>query len=464
MALSLTIVFSLTACGGDEGGHGYLNETTTEARQTVAVNTETLAPEQQEQVAALADSLPDTELSNKTVKWMSFYDPWHPTGEGNSKPVSVELFEQKYGGVIEYLPTTWANQENDLSVAILGGEGVDFFPAIEAIPKYVMSGMTVSYDPYVDWDNPIWASVKDLNDRYAVGGEHYLMACQATAGYVVYYNRQTVESMGLDDPAELYKNGEWTLTKFKEMLTDFVDEKEGRFGLDGWFNCTPLYLASGTPSVSIENGKVKSNLMNPAFERAMNYQYDLYKDGLILDKSQYNWKDQVQFMGEGKELFYIGGLYEISKAPELWEEKLGSKEDVFFVPIPRDEEADAYYYNAEIDCYNLCKGAGNPEGVARLMECVIASYSDENVQKINDEKKLRDYGWSEEMLEMEREVTRITVANPVRDMHGGLPNDLYKMINDSITMPLVGGDWYSIRDSIAEAVELEISDINAKLP
>ena len=46
-------------------------------------------------------------------------------------------------------------------------------------------------------------------------------------------------------------------------------------------------------------------------------------------------------------------------------------------PIPRDEQADKYYYNAEIDCYNLCKGAQNPEGVARLMECVIASYNDE---------------------------------------------------------------------------------------
>lgn len=93
--MALSLVCGLTACGNSEDdGHGYLldNATTTTAF-TVEVNTETLASEQEEQVANLADTLTG-ELENKTIKWMSFYDPWHPTGQGNSKPVSVELFEK----------------------------------------------------------------------------------------------------------------------------------------------------------------------------------------------------------------------------------------------------------------------------------------------------------------------------------------------------------------------------------
>lgn len=50
---------------------------------------------------------------------------------------------------------------------------------------------------------------------------------------------------------------------------------------------------------------------------------------------------------------YIGGLYEIEQSPDIWTKTFGDPEDVFFVPIPRDAEADKYYYNAEIDCYNL---------------------------------------------------------------------------------------------------------------
>ncbi|MGN1136044.1 MAG: carbohydrate ABC transporter substrate-binding protein [Oscillospiraceae bacterium] len=455
---------ALTACGEEDSEHGYLMaESETTPPVTVAINTETLAPEQEEQVADLADTLTDMELENKTIKWMSFYDPWHPTGQGNSKPVSVELFEKKYGGVIEYYPTTWANQYSDLSTYVLSGEGIDFFPASEAVPKCVISGMTQSYDEYVNWESPLWDSVRDLNDKFAVGGEHYLMACQATEGYVVYYNRQTIEENGFEDPKTLYENGEWTMEKFKDMLTDFVDNDNGMYGLDGWFNCTPLYLASGVPTISLENGKIVSNLGNSDLERAMTFQYELNRNGLILDKALFNWSPQIQFMGEGKELFYIGGLYEIEQSPDIWTLNFGAAEDVFFVPIPRDEQADKYYYNAEIDCYNLCVGAGNPEGVARLMECIIASYSDENAQAISDQKHIDDFGWTDEMIEMRNEVRRLTKENPVRDIYGGLPNDISTIISDAISQPLNGTDWYSVRESITDAVDAGIEEANAKI-
>lgn len=107
-------------CGdsSDSGEHGRLLDTTSEAttQMTVEINTETLAPEQQEQVSALAETLTDKELENKTIKWLSFYDPWHPTGFGNSKPVSVELFEEKYGGEIESDP-----RDMDKNIRLCGG-------------------------------------------------------------------------------------------------------------------------------------------------------------------------------------------------------------------------------------------------------------------------------------------------------------------------------------------------------
>ena len=460
--IALCMTAGFTACGDDNSTEAPITEAVTTVGVTVEKNTETLAPEQEEQVADLADSLTG-ELENKTIKWMSFYDPWHPTGYGNSKPVSVELFEKKYGGEIEYYTTTWANQFNDLSTYILGGEGIDFFPAPEAVPKCALDKMTQSYDQYIDWNNPLWQSVKSINDQFMLGDNHYLMVTQIKEGYVVYYNRQTIEANGFDDPYELYKNGEWTLEKFKEMLMEYVDTEADQYGLDGWFNCTPLYLASGIPSISLEDGKVKNNLSDPTFERAMLYQSDLYKNGLMLDLSLFNWTPQLQFMGEGKELFYIGGLYEIESAPDIWTRTFGEAEDVFFVPVPRDEKADKYYYNAEIDCYNLCAGAQNPEGVARFMECLIAATGDENAKKISDDKYRNDYGWTDEMIEMKYEVLRLTQENPVRDMYGGLNSDLSSVIGDSFNQPLKGGDWYSIRESVSGVIDTMLVDVNAQI-
>lgn len=462
LAAALSMAAGLTSCSSEsDGEHGYLMTSETTTQHTVELNTETLAPEQEEHVANLADSLPDVELSNKIVKWMSFYDPWHPSGLGNSKPVSMELFEKKYGGDVEYIETTWATQYDDLATAVLGGEGIDFFPGIEAVPKCVISGITQSFDEYIDWENPLWKSVKELNDTYAVGGKHYFMACQSTAGYVVYYNRETIESLGYDDPKDLYEKGEWTMDKFKSMLMDFVDTEAGTYGLDGWFNQTPLYLASGVPSISIKDGKMSNNLMDSNLERAMSFQYDLFKNGLVLDKSQFSWNTQIQFMGEGKELFYIGGFYEVETAPEIWREKFG--EGMFFVPIPRDEKADKYYYNAGLDGYNLCSGAGNPEGTARLMECIIASYDDENAVKINDDKHQADYGWTDEMIEMKKEVERLTNENPIADVYGGLPKDTADIVGNLINQPLTGTDWYTARESIFDAVQVGVDDVNSQI-
>lgn len=466
-SLALTYSMIMTACGSDSDYSA--DEMTVDTDETTAltveINTETLAPEQQEQVSAVADSLTG-ELENKTIKWMSFYDPWHAGTSGNTKPVSVELFETKYGGEIEYYPTTWDKRFDDISTSILGGEGIDFIAGsdLDSFPKGIQSGMIESYDEYIDWSNPLWASVKELNDQFELGDSHYVVGTHASNGYVVYYNRETIESNGFDDPAKLLENGEWTLEKFKDMLMEFVDEDNEQYGLDGWFNAAPLMYSCGKPAVQIQDGKVVHNLNDTDFERAMNYEYDLAKNGLVLDKSLFGWNTHIEFMGEGKELFYISGLYEIQQSPDIWTKTFGDAENVMFVPIPRDEQADEYYLHAGLDAYMLCKGTQNPEGVARFMECIIASYSDESTKAINVDKMKNDYGWSDEMIEMESTIAEMTAEHPVYDLLNGIPTDASSIITSGdtgINAPLGGKEWYPIRDSIVDIVAEELENFNS---
>lgn len=468
-SLALTASMIMTACGSaaDDTDNDVTTDTEGTTALTVEVNTETLAPEQQEQVSAVADSLTG-ELENKTIKWMSFYDPWHAGTNGNTKPVSVELFETKYGGEIEYCPTTWDQRFNDISTSILGGEGIDFIAGsdLDSFPKGIQSGMIESYDEYIDWSNPLWESVKPLNDQFEIGGYHYVIGAHASTGYVVYYNRSTIEENGFDDPADLFANGEWTLDKFREMLLEFVDVDNDKYGLDGWFNAAPLMYSCGKPAIQIKDGKVAHNLSDPDFERAMNFEYDLAKNGLVLDKSLFGWNTHIEFMGEGRELFYISGLYEIQQSPDIWTATFGEADDVMFVPIPRDSQADEYYLHAGIDAYMLCKGAQNPEGVARFMECIIASYSDENTKAINTEKMKNDYGWSDEMIEMEATIAEMTAEHPVYDLMNGIPSEVSSIVtsgDNGINAPLNGKEWYPVRDAIVDVVSGELDNFNSAI-
>lgn len=461
---AFALTASLAGCSSEEAA---VTETTTEAI-TVEINTETLASEDAATMDDVTNLLPDVELENKNIKWFSFYDPFNASTSGNTKALSLELFERKYGGSIEYIPTTWNNRFTDLSTNLLGGTGIDFIAGgdLDSFPKGIPNGQFDSYDQYVDFDSELWSSVKDLNDKFELKGSHYLIATQATAGEVVIYNKQTIEANGFEDPAGLLERGEWTWTAFKQMLTDYVDVDAEQYGLDGWFNEKPLMLTCGVSPVDLKDGQLVSNLFDERLEKVMNFMYELNQYGLVLDKNLFNWNVHPEFIGEGKELFYICGIYTLEGAPDIWTVSYGNPDDVMFVPMPKADGADAYYLPAGLDAYMLCKGAQNPEGVARFMECIIAASYDENAIEIAEKKLREDYGWTDEMIEMRNKVNTLTAENPMYSIHTGCPTDLYNILDSGeygIRAAFYGNDWPSVRESLTEAVDVLIDEFNASL-
>ncbi|MBP0976402.1 MAG: carbohydrate ABC transporter substrate-binding protein, partial [Oscillospiraceae bacterium] len=77
------------------------------------------------QIAA-SDARLKGELTNKTVKWMANWDI-NPDGTGKSTPIELEIFHDRYQGVIEYHQVDWNSRFDALANAINGDEGIDFF-------------------------------------------------------------------------------------------------------------------------------------------------------------------------------------------------------------------------------------------------------------------------------------------------------------------------------------------------
>ncbi len=468
-ALSLT--GTLAACGGG-GDSGSPDDTATApavttTQATVAINSETLSSEQEEQLSGAADKLTG-ELENKTIKWFSFYDSFHANNSGNTKALCLELFEEKYGGEIEYIETTWQNRFNDMSTKIIGGEGIDFCPGgdLDSFPKGVPNGQYQSFDEYIDWENPLWAEQKELNDMFMLGDKHYIICTQATAGQIVIYNRGTIEAMGLDDPADLFEKGEWTWDSFRNLLLEFCDPEAEQYGLDGWFNEQPLMLTCGVPSLEMKDGKLHHNINDPNLERVMNFMYSLNTSGLVLDKNLFSWTEHPEFVGEGKELFYICGAYTLESAPDIWTKTYGNQDEVMFVPLPKDPEADKYYLPAGLEAFMLCKGAQNPDGVARFMECVMAANSDEGTQQVALEKKKNDFGWNDEMIEMQKKIVEMSRENPVYDLHAGGPTDLYDLLDSGeygIRAAFAGIEWATVREELSDVCDTYVDEFNAQL-
>ncbi len=465
--MALSMMAGLTACGNNDGSSDATSEettTTTTTAKTVAVNTEEL---KEDEAAALEDTmsqLQDVELENKTIKWLAHYD-LNPSSNGASKSVGLEMFEKKYGGEIQYYPTTWENLFNDLSTYVLGGEGIDFFPGdyTANFPKGIVSGMFQPVDDYIDMNSAIWQNTKDAMELLNFGGKHYEFITTVTAEAVVIYNKATIEANGLDDPWDLYEAGEWNWDTFKQMLLDFVDEDSDQWGLDGFWAEKALFLSAGVPSVQSVDGNLVCNINDATVEKAMNYQYDLYTNGLVFPREQFAWSEQPSFMGEGRQLFYICGAWTVQAAPETWSTAI-DPEDLGLAPVPSPADSDPWQ-GATLGGYALCKGAQNPAGVALFAECQILGSNDESAVAISDRKAMDDYGWSQELIDKNKAINEIARQYPIVDLAAGCSTDIASLTTDGgdaigLRAALHGVDWATNREAIADTVIMLVDEVD----
>jgi ABC-type glycerol-3-phosphate transport system substrate-binding protein len=293
--------------------------------------------------------------------------------------------------------------------------------------------MFTSVDDYIDFDKPLWKDVKDINDSMLWDGKHYLAIVQSTGDKVgVAYNKKTIEEAGLDDPADLYYDGKWDWDAFESMLQSFVDVDKQHYGIDGWWFEFALMNTTGVPPVSIENGKLVSNIGDPAMERVQNWIYDLYNTNCIaIGVGDYGWTAHPEYIGEGKLLFYPVGLYELYCEESTWKKKYG--DDVFFVPMPKDPKADEYYIPVGVESYCFVKGGQNPQGVAKYLDCKRFTILDEDTKAVADKQFCEDYGWTDEMVQMRKKLDEMAQANPYYDFFNAVSTDVSGILDSNET-------------------------------
>lgn len=408
-----------------------------------------------------SDLLEDVELENKTIKWFSDWNI-NPDESGKSKPSEVVAFEEKYGGKIEWVKCTYDDRYEQLAKMINSGDGIDFFYAgnMDTFPKGVIRGMFVSVDEYIDFSTPLWQDVQEVNDSLIWNGKHYCTVLQTLGDKTgCVYNRKTIQEAGLQDPAELYAKGEWDWNTFHDMLKSFVDVENQRYGIDGWWFEFGLMGTTGKVPVAIENGKLVNNIGTPEMERVQNFMYSLYQTNCIaVGQKDFGWESHPEYIGEGKTLFYPVGLYEFYKTSDQWKERFG--DDAFFVPMPKDPEADKYYVPVGMDAYVFIKGGSNPEGVAKYLECKRFTLLDAETKAVADKQFKSDYGWTDEMVEMQHEMQVLAEKNPSLDFSMGVSADCAELLNNNLRYTSRGTPWNETYDSINAVIDTYIDEVN----
>lgn len=463
-AAALITVTSVTACD-ESNGVGTSNNPGNAPTASTASSTTSGVPStmKEEDAKTISDiEVQEFNLENKTIKFLSSW-PMNPAN-GKAVPVSLEMFQQKYGGEVVDIVCPWDARYDQLGAMVAAGDSPDFFSAadLDVFPKGAIYNMFEPLDKYIDFDSELWQPTKEINDLFMFKDNHYVAAVGSDAGVVMIYNKKTIENYNLADPQALLEEDNWTWDTCWEMMSKFCNVEDKRYAIDGWWFVNAFNATTGVPIIGMENGVIVNNLNDPKIELAQEYLLKMHMNEMPYPKWEYGWQINPSNIAGGKTLFYPCGIWALYEADLS---HFGNMEDIAFVPMPRCPSADKYYLPTAIDAYSICKGAQNPEGVACWLYCQMVSRDDERAIEIGKNQLFEDYGWTEEMYDMLKKTQELTEQNPMIDFYAGVTPNLYDLLNNPTQETFNNGlSWTQTRESIYSAVQAEVDAANAMIP
>ncbi len=464
LVLALLMIFALVGCKSNK-------------REIVQL---TLSTEDSEAILAAAGiRLPDVSVAkgaNTVVEWFSWYDGFHNYSEDEIVSTGFWTFQQKYGGEVEWIETTYSAYNDDLANHILAGTSPDFTQSGAGVyPGLTLRGLFAPVDDYIDYDDPLWNGVKDFTYRYtALNGRAYSITTDIAFGQVCAYNRRVVNEWGFDDPATLYYNDEWTWDVFYEMCLDFSDPDEDRYAIDGWGYGTGLMNSSGSEIVyyDAEQDKFIANLDDPRLERATQLLYDLSKNQCIYPKWNNGWSLRNGTEGggikEGLALFSIIQTWGFTGTVETMSNIWGdiSQGELMFCPLPRDPNGDGkYYLNCSPSGYAFVKGGENFDGVALLASCERFKIIDPTVISFDRRQLEETYLWTQEMLDMYDICYAIGAHSDatIFDYDYGAKLEGYVSKFYDCASGADASTWAQIKEANGEALQYYTDDLNEQI-
>ena len=394
--LSVIMILSLAACGGGTDTNTNTN-TDTNANPAEQGN----EPEDIVNIKSMnIYKILKEQKVDKKIQLLTWNDIDETSGE-------VEVFKSVYGvpeagstkygadfsdRVFVYTAAPYAQRYSKLATMINSGNSPDIFPFERyGFPYGVYKNLFKSIDGIVDTNSAEWADTRVLMDQYLLGGKNYTAITESSVGNVLWYQKSVVEKAGIDDPYQLYKDGNWTWDTFLKLAEDFKASGEEKYIIDGNSVEDDLLGSTGTPLVGIDKGKLVLNSSTDAFNRVNeflltlstnDYRYPRHiKNGFRVDYDA--WYD-------GSTLFFSDGTwrYEETWQKRVQKNKLKSDDDIWFVTWPKDTKSINYYQLMSHDSYMLCSGVHRTTPVIRRGYTVVFTsyYNNPSIQKDNAKK------------------------------------------------------------------------------
>ncbi len=228
--LLFAMMLIVTACAGGNNNDGGNNG--------AAVNTsaDNVTEEQEE-------ATPKIDLGGRTIKVAAWYDqkPAGNTAGEKARLDKLAELEKKYNLKFEFVSVPFAEYMDKFTTTMLAGE-----PFADIVLMELKRSLPVIKQDFVMPISEFTSATDDINNEQrllmklpAIGGTEYSFFYPEVSIVGMYYNRDLVKKLGVQDPQELYSAGQWNWDKFLELAKAATrdtdnDGKFDTFGYSGW--------------------------------------------------------------------------------------------------------------------------------------------------------------------------------------------------------------------------------------
>ena len=236
----------------------------------------------------------EIDFGGATVTFVMHHDAIAQFEEGGARAGRLEEAKELFNiGAFEKVMVDWGEVGNTALNRFLAGESTydlwrvphafywglasrgAFFPVNEILPEEYFENL-----PMITRDRNHELAYKGQLYQFSVGVDDY-----GHAGFIV-FNKDLIDAEGLEDPYELYRNGEWTFEKLTEMARRATRDTDGDGVVDQWglSDIDPknvVYAYGGAITRRDENGNVYYALDDPVSIAGLRQWQDWHKVDMI---------------------------------------------------------------------------------------------------------------------------------------------------------------------------------------
>ncbi len=292
----------------------------------------------------LAASIP-AELKGKTFTVFS----WNPVTDVTDADKVVKKFESATGIKVKWTKGSYETYNTKIAALQNAGKAPDLIRYISPDPSRMYLCQSLEDATGYDFKGAIWD--ERVMSAYSYNGKHYAANLKNTFNQqptVVMYKPSIISRYKLEDPYTLWKSGQWTYEKFKEMCRSF----KSQVGRPAWMTSKQIDLLwlNDIDLITFDGTKYINNLKSPAVISGL--QEVVGNKGDLCPESAADG-DKLE---NGTYLFYTSNILALRRTDFHFTESKADN-DIECVPFPT-QAGKPYYTNfQEFEAFGVPKGS-----------------------------------------------------------------------------------------------------------